>query len=77
MQKEFEKQQKIEHLDDQQKKEFEQKLKQEEEAKKHHKPVNVDSFSITCFGFEFCCIANIFGLLPPHTVPLSLPGDTP
>lgn len=44
MQKEFEKQQKIEHLDDQQKKEFEEKLKQEEEAKKHHKPVNVDSF---------------------------------
>lgn len=54
MQKEFAKQQKIEHLDDQQKKEFEEKIKLEDEAKKHHKPVNVDSFNLHCrFGFEF------------------------
>lgn len=40
MQKEFEKHQKLETLDEAQKKEYMEKLKQEEEAKKHHQPVH-------------------------------------
>lgn len=39
MQKEFEKHQKMEAMDETQKKEFEETLKKEEEAKKHHQPV--------------------------------------
>ncbi|XP_032526773.2 nucleobindin-2-like [Danaus plexippus] len=40
MQKEFEKHQRIEALDEAHKKEYMDKLKQEEEAKKHHKPLH-------------------------------------
>lgn len=45
MQKEFEKHQKLETLDETQKKEFEQKIHEEEEAKKHHQPVSIDYFT--------------------------------
>lgn len=39
MQKEFEKQQQLEAMEEAKKKEYMEKLKQEENAKKHHKPV--------------------------------------
>lgn len=39
MQKEFEKQQKIENMDEAQKKEYMENLKKDEEKKKHHEPV--------------------------------------
>lgn len=39
MQKEFEKHQKLESLDETQKKEYMEKMQQEENAKKHHQPV--------------------------------------
>ncbi|XP_050683234.1 nucleobindin-2 isoform X2 [Leptidea sinapis] len=40
MQKEFEKHQKLEALDEAKKKEYMEKMKAEEEAKKHHKPIH-------------------------------------
>lgn len=39
MQKEFEKHQEMESMDETHKKEYMEKMKQEEEAKKHHAPV--------------------------------------
>lgn len=39
MQKEFEKHQKLEHLNDAQKKEYQQKLDEEEKAKRKHEQV--------------------------------------
>lgn len=41
MQKEFDKHQKMETMDEAQKKEFQKKIESEEEKKKHHKPVTV------------------------------------
>lgn len=41
MQKKFDEHQKVESMDDTQKKEYMDKIKQEEEAIKHHKPVSI------------------------------------
>lgn len=40
MQKEFEKHQKLDHMDETQKKEYQHKLDEEKKAKKHHEPVS-------------------------------------
>lgn len=52
MQKEYEKKQKLESMEETRKKEYMEKLKEEENAKKHHQPVIYFQCLLTIFLFS-------------------------